>query len=70
MRIVGFTLLVVLALGPAQASDNPNEQRIGIQQKIAHKIKMVDHMLNSPDLQARIDASKDAVAEQRRRAAE
>ena len=64
MRIVILTLFLVLSPNFAWAQGTQNTDPInirGVQDKIAQKIRMVNMILNSPDLQQRIEASEDSL---------
>lgn len=64
MRIVILTLFLVLSpiFAWAQGTQNTDPINIrGVQDKIAQKIRMVNMILNSPDLQQRIEASEDSL---------
>ena len=64
MRLIGFILVIALFMNQAAASDTPSASTGGVEQKLAQKIMMVDHILNSPSMASRIEASGDDVAKQ------
>ena len=64
MRRILITLLIVMSTGAARASEGQDDRDVGVEQKLAQKIMMVDHILHSPDMAARIEASDDDVARQ------
>ena len=67
MQIPIFILILVLSLNVAIAQDESETDRsvaFDVNQKIAQKMKMVDLILNSPDLLQRVEASEDSVVKE------
>lgn len=65
MKSAICTLLMVLAIGPVQGSDESVdgvEQVRGVAEKIAQKIRMINQILQNSNLTRRADASTDPVA--------
>ena len=63
MRYSILVLILLLNLSPSGAQENVLEDGKSVQQKIAQKIKMVNVILNSPDLLQRVQDSGDSVAQ-------
>lgn len=65
MQVSTFILILLLSVKLALAQDesSPNQDgNRGVDQKIEQKLKMVNHILHSPDLLQRVEQSNDSVA--------
>ena len=65
MQVSTFILVLLLSvkLAIAQDESSPGQDgNRGVDQKIEQKLKMVDHILQSPDLLQRVEQSNDSVA--------
>ncbi len=57
-------LVSIAAWGGAEAQDSDPAQSYDVTQKLEQKIRMIEHILNSPALQERTAASEDSVAQE------
>jgi tetratricopeptide (TPR) repeat protein len=65
MQISTFVIVILLSVNLAVAQDESSpgqDAKLGVDQKIEQKLKMVDHILHSPDLLQRVEQSDDSVA--------
>ena len=65
MQISTFVIVFLLSVNLAIAQDESSpgqDAKLGVDQKIEQKLKMVDHILHSPDLLQRVEQSDDSVA--------
>ena len=65
MQISTFVIVILLSVNLAIAQDESSpgqDAKLGVDQKIEQKLKMVDHILHSPDLLQRVEQSDDSVA--------
>lgn len=65
MQISTFVIVFLLSVNLAIAQDESSSRqdaKLGVDQKIEQKLKMVDHILHSPDLLQRVEQSDDSVA--------
>lgn len=67
MQVSIFIVILILSLNLAVAQDavDPGQDNArGVGEKIEQKIKMLNHILNAPDLLQRVEKSNDSVAQE------